>query len=99
MTLSVAGLVVSAAVSDIERRWADPVDVGCGAADSGVAKACIRVAWALGCFSASGRAPELGVMQACSAWPVVSTAGVSLGRSVVHCACKWSLPGRLSPLQ
>ncbi len=86
MTLSVVGPVVTAAVSDTERRWADSVDVSCGAADAGVARACIRVAWALGCFRASGRAPELEVMQACSVWPGVSTAGVSLGRPVVHCA-------------
>jgi hypothetical protein len=56
----------------------DAVDVGCGAADAGAAGACIRVAWALNCCRAPGRAPELCVLQACSAWPVVSTAGVSL---------------------
>ncbi len=33
---SSAGPVVSAAVSDTERPWADPVDVGCGAADAAV---------------------------------------------------------------
>ncbi len=86
--LSSAGQIVSTAVSDTECRWADLGDVDCGVADAGAVGACIRVAWALGCCSASGREPELSVLQACSAWPVVSTAGVSLGRPVVYCACK-----------
>jgi hypothetical protein len=33
------------------------------------------------------RVPELGVLHVYSAWPVVSTAGVSLVRPVVYCAC------------
>ncbi len=45
---------------------------------------CFRVEWVLGCFRASGRVPELGMLQVCSAWQIVSTARVSLGRPVVY---------------
>ncbi len=66
--------------------WSWPC--GCRAAG-----ACIRVAQFLGCCPASGhavpqgRVPELGVLRAYSAWPVVSTAGVLLVLPVVYCAC------------
>ncbi len=46
-------------------------------------RAWIRVEQALDCCRASGLRPML---QACSAWPVVISAGVSLGRPVKHCA-------------
>jgi hypothetical protein len=40
----------------------------------------------LGVLLCVGAVPELGMLQACSAWPVVFSTGVSLGRPVKHCA-------------
>jgi hypothetical protein len=83
---SSTGSVVSAAARGDGCRWADPVDESCGAAVAEAAEGVHPSRAGLGLLPGVGAVPKLGVMQACSAWSVVFTAWVSLGRLVKHCA-------------